>query len=138
MSFTNPLPANALSVIVCAQHAAPAVQVATQLLAKAGFAILSVRSIDELASAVTRVRTELLIVGDASFEQLASELDRLALLPPSHKPREIVLLVEDDRDNVQLKRKLPGTKLHVLATPLHAYGLLSVASRVRGKLHQHN
>jgi len=125
-------------IIVYARPEMPLVQVAEQLLNGAGFAVHPATSADEACEISGAGDIELMILG-GDIQTIGDTLDRVALLPTAQRPRRVAVLSnEGEDDHALLTRKLPGTKMTVLAGPMQAFGLLSLVKAIQGKVIQHN
>ncbi len=125
-------------IIVHGSSDSPLVDVAAKLLSGAGFEVSNVESSEQLLSLASNVSTELMILG-GSTDDVGETLDRLALLPSSQKPNNVAILSGDaEGEQTFLTRKLPGCKVHIFASPVQAFGLLSLVKRISRKTLQHN
>lgn len=105
--------------------------VAGQMLANAGYDVVPVPTTDALFERLANNKVELLVLGGTSDDSNMI-LDRLATLPDCQRPQRVAILTDDlGADSTPLNRKLPGTKVYLLVTPLHAYGLLNIVRRIR-------
>ncbi len=108
-----------------------ATEVAGKMLANAGYDVVPVPTTEKLFDRLATYKAELLVLGGSS-EDSNMILDRLATLPDAQRPQRVAILTDDlAADSTPLNRKLPGTKVYLLVTPLHAYGLLNIVRRIR-------
>ena len=104
--------------------------IASEMLRHAGFSIVDAQTIDDACDRLRSRGTELLVL-NGPRDAVVSGLDRIATLPPDHRPVRIAILSDDECDDNALARKVPGTKVHLFVAPLQAFGLLNVVRRLR-------
>ncbi|MBC7782202.1 MAG: hypothetical protein H7144_00065 [Burkholderiales bacterium] len=128
----------ARKIIVHASSNAPLMSVAAQLLNGAGFSVCTAGTSEEVVSMSTRGQAELMILG-GDENSVGNTLDRLAMLPTDQRPRSVAILSnEGESENTFLTRKLPGSRVHIFASPVHAFGLLNLVKRLRRRVVQAN
>ncbi len=111
--------------------------VASQMLANAGYQIVPVGSCEEAFQRASNGLTEMLIL-DGPHHEISSALDRLATLPAAQRPNHVAVLRDEagGDDDTLLNRSMSGTKVHLFFTPLQAYGLLKVIRGIRRQVTQ--
>ncbi|HEX8342883.1 MAG TPA: hypothetical protein VF624_18415 [Tepidisphaeraceae bacterium] len=127
--MTTATPPTTPTVVIFDPHHEPAVPVSAELLRGAGHGVLQADSLDAALAAVARGGVELLVLSAPAAADHAPTLDRIALLPARVG---VIALLSDAvaDDDLFLRRKVPASKIVVLAGPIHAHGLLKVIRQV--------
>ena len=118
-------------VVIQDSQREPVIGVAAQLLGVLGHDVAIVDTPDAAVTAASHGRTDLVVLSVTDAAEQSFQLDKIALLPRSERPRQIAILSEDETEATTLRRPdLPDVKVHIFVKPVHALGLLNVIKRM--------
>lgn len=118
-------------VVIHQSNQEPVFDVAAQLLDVLGHKVARVSTVERAVEETAEQPTDLLVLSLTDLEDQEQAIQRLALSPAGHRPKQVAIL--SDAEAELAPRSLPSVpdmKVHVFVKPVHALGLLNVIKRL--------
>ena len=128
----GPFPRMLRAVILNTVDDAKEQAVTRDLLTQLDVQVVGAETLEDALRLSVDSSTDLLLIDVQDTADDAHLLDRLALLAPANRPRNVAFMSDHLDDNLLgLRRRISQTKVHLFVKPLHMHGLLSVLKKMR-------